>query len=78
MKFTRFLPSAVFVLMTCLATSARPEGQEKQVKEKPLDALHGLTIKIRMEGPYDADTPLQAASSYRYRFRYTAHQRHRL
>lgn len=66
MKLNRFLPLAVLVLPIILATSARPEGQ-KTVKEKSFDAPHGLRIKVRMEGPYDADTPLQIVCYFKHK-----------
>jgi hypothetical protein len=66
MKLYRFLPLAVLVLPIILATSARPEDQ-KAVKEKSFDASQGLTIKVRMEGPYDADTPLQIVCYFKHK-----------
>lgn len=66
MKLSRFLPLAVLALPIILATSARPEDQ-KGVKEKSFDAPHGLTIKVRMEGPYDADTPLQVVCYFKHK-----------
>jgi hypothetical protein len=66
MKLYRFLPLALLVLPIILATAARPEDQ-KGVKEKSFDALHGLTIKVRMEGPYDADTPLQIVCYFKHK-----------
>lgn len=50
MKFNRFVPMAVIILVVGLAASARPEGEKKEVKEKSLDAPNGVTIKVRMEG----------------------------
>lgn len=67
MKYNRFLPMAVLILLTGLATSARPEDEKKEVKEKSLDAPSGLTIKVRMEGPYDADTPLQIVCYFKHK-----------
>jgi hypothetical protein len=67
MKLNRFLPVAVALLLVGLAASARPEGEKKAVKEKSLDAPGGLTIKVRMEGPYDADTPLQIVCYFKHK-----------
>src|SRR5205085_11723752 len=67
MKYNRFLPLAVLILLAGLATAARPEGEEKEVKEKSLEAPNRLTIKVRMEGPYDADMPLQVVCYFKHR-----------
>ena len=66
MKLYRFLPQAVLVLPIILATSVRPEEQ-KAVKVRSFDSSHGLTIKVRMEGPYDADTPLQIVCYFKHK-----------
>jgi hypothetical protein len=67
MKLSRLLPMAVVLLLAGLVASARPEGEKKDVKEKSFDAPHGLTIKVRMEGPYDADTPLQVVCYFKHK-----------
>jgi hypothetical protein len=67
MKLNSFVPMAVIILVVCLAASARPAGEKKEVKEKPFDAPNGLTIKVRMEGPYDADTPLQVVCYFKHK-----------
>lgn len=38
----------------------------KGVTAPPLEAPGGLTIKVRMEGPYTADTPLQIVCYFKY------------
>ncbi len=67
MKLKKFLPMAVVMLLVALSPSARPEGEKQQVKEKSLDAPNGVTIKVRMEGPYDADTPLQIVCYFKHK-----------
>ena len=67
MKLNRFLPVTLALLLVGLAASARPEGEKKEVKEKSLDAPDGLTIKVRMEGPYDADMPLQIVCYFKHK-----------
>jgi len=37
------------------------------VKEAKFDAPNGLTIKLRMEGPYAADVPLQVVCYFKHR-----------
>jgi hypothetical protein len=59
--------SLVAILMlTGLAVLARPDEAKEQVKEKALDALHKVEIKVRMEGPYTADVPLQVVCYFKY------------
>jgi hypothetical protein len=42
-------------------------GEAKdEVKEKALDAPHKVKIKVRMEGPYTADVPLQIVCYFKY------------
>src|SRR5262249_473653 len=36
------------------------------VKEQSLDAPHNVKIKVRMEGPYTADVPLQVVCYFKY------------
>jgi hypothetical protein len=43
-----------------------PETRAQDVKEKSFDALHGVIIKVRMEGPYTADVPLQVVCYFKY------------
>jgi hypothetical protein len=66
MKTNRLLPIALLVLLTGLALPARPDDAKKGGKEESLAAPNGLTIKVRMEGPYDADTPLQVVCYFRH------------
>jgi hypothetical protein len=37
-----------------------------EVKEKAFDAPHKVKIKVRMEGPYTADVPLQVVCYFKY------------
>jgi Cytosol aminopeptidase family, N-terminal domain len=67
MKLKKFLPMAVVMLLVGLSPSARPEGEKQAVKEKSVDAPNGVTIKVRMEGPYDADTPLQIVCYFKHK-----------
>ena len=67
MRLSRFLPMVALLFLTGLVAPARPEGEKKEVKEKSLDAPNGLTIKVRMEGPYDADTPLQIVCYFKHK-----------
>jgi hypothetical protein len=63
MKLTRFVLPAAFIL---LAGQAGIGDENTQVKEKSLEASHGVTVKVRMEGPYTADVPLQVVCYFKY------------
>src|SRR5437868_14449946 len=58
----------IFCVMIVLATSAIASlpAQAQEVKEKALDAPNNVKIKVRMEGPYTADVPLQIVCYFMY------------
>jgi hypothetical protein len=67
MKLPLPQPLAALTLSAGLKFSvARPEAAAQDVKEQRLQAPHGVTIKVRMEGPYTADTPLQVVCYFKY------------
>jgi hypothetical protein len=66
MRFNRFPPVAVLIVLAVLAAPACPDEEKKEVKEKPLDAPNGVKIKVRMEGPSTADVPLQVVCYFKY------------
>src|SRR4051812_25157560 len=43
---------------------APADGQ--QVKETAFSAPHNVSVKVRMEGPYTADVPLQIVCYFKY------------
>jgi hypothetical protein len=43
-----------------------PDTSGQDVKEKALDGPNGVTIKVRMEGPYRTDVPLQVVCYFKY------------
>lgn len=63
MKSTRLFLSVLLLLMGNLASSRAGEGQ---VKEKVFEAPNNVKIKLRMEGPYTADVPLQVVCYFKY------------
>jgi Cytosol aminopeptidase family, N-terminal domain len=56
---------AIFLLAGFGALTRSDEGQDA-VKEKALDAPNKVKIKVRMEGPYTADVPLQVVCYFKY------------
>lgn len=57
---------SIAILASLIFPGIRPEVAAQEVKEQSLQALHGMTIKVRMEGPYTADTPLQVVCYFKY------------
>src|SRR4051794_3720331 len=66
MKVKRLLTIAIVLVLGNLAALARPDDPPGAVKEKALDAPHQVKIKVRMEGPYTADAPLQVVCYFKY------------
>jgi hypothetical protein len=65
MRLTRNISLLALILLTGFGTSARSDEAQK-VKEKVLDAPHQVKVKVRMEGPYTADVPLQVVCYFKY------------
>jgi hypothetical protein len=66
MRLTRKPPLIAMVLLMGVMASARPEEGKNEVKETALDAPHKVKVKVRMEGPYTADVPLQVVCYFKY------------
>src|SRR5205809_4736077 len=64
MKIARRLGCLVLLLLLTVVVPASVRGQD--VKEKALDAPNNVKIKVRMEGPYTADVPLQIVCYFKY------------
>jgi hypothetical protein len=63
MRLTRCASLLAVVILTGLAwTDETPD----KVKEKALDAPNNVKVKVRMEGPYTADVPLQVVCYFKY------------
>ncbi len=52
----------VLVILVGIANAQAPQA----VKEVALEASHGVNIKVRMEGPYTAEIPLQVVCYFPY------------
>jgi hypothetical protein len=63
MRRTHF---AALLAIALLAGLVRSDTSKDEVKEKSLDAPNRVTIKVRMEGPYTADVPLQVVCYFKY------------
>src|SRR6266849_10247633 len=62
MRTFRFVSLLAIVSLAGLGALARSE----EVKEKALDAPYNVKVKVRMEGPYTADVPLQVVCYFKY------------
>jgi len=67
MRTIMFLPLAVCLCVAGIPLQADDKPAPKEVKEKPFEAPNKLTVKVRMEGPYDADTPLQIVCYFKHK-----------
>src|SRR5256884_4775119 len=63
MKFAYRISWALIVLAASLFA---PIAGGQEVKEKAFDAPNKVKIKVRMEGPYTADVPLQIVCYFKY------------
>jgi hypothetical protein len=55
-----------FVLMLLASAFASGRADAQDVKERTFDAPNNVKIKVRMEGPYTADVPLQIVCYFKY------------
>jgi hypothetical protein len=65
MKFTRSVSLFAVILAVGFGTLASSD-EPAEVKEKAFDAPNKINVKVRMEGPYTADVPLQVVSYFKY------------
>jgi hypothetical protein len=66
MRLTRNVSLVAILMLTGLGALARSDETQQQVKETSLDAPHEVKVKVRMEGPYTADVPLQVVCYFKY------------
>ena len=66
MKRTRGAFLVGFALIAALAGPAWPGDNKGGVKEKGFEVPGGPAVKVRMEGPYTADVPLQVVCYFKY------------
>ncbi len=66
MRHNRNLSLLAIFLLAGFGALARSDEGKVEVKEKALDAPHKVKVKVRMEGPYTADVPLQVVCYFKY------------
>jgi hypothetical protein len=65
MRLTRIESLLALILLAGSVTLARSD-EAGTVKEKTFAAPHQVKVKVRMEGPYTADVPLQVVCYFKY------------
>ena len=66
MRLTRNVSLLAVILLAAVGALARSDEAKEEVKEKALDAPHNVKVKVRMEGLYTADVPLQVVCYFKY------------
>jgi hypothetical protein len=66
MRLTCNVSLLAVILLAGFGALARSDEATAEVKEKALDAPHNVKVKVRMEGPYTADVPLQVVCYFKY------------
>jgi hypothetical protein len=66
MRLTRNASLLAVILLAALASLVRSEKGQAGVKEQALDAPNKVKLRVRMEGPYTADVPLQVVCYFKY------------
>jgi hypothetical protein len=66
MRFHRNLSMLAILLLAGFGALAGSDEGKDEVKEKALDAPNKVKLRVRMEGPYTADVPLQVVCYFKY------------
>jgi hypothetical protein len=66
MRLHRDLSIFAIILLAGFGALARSDEGKNEVKEKALDAPNQVKLRVRMEGPYTADVPLQVVCYFKY------------
>src|SRR4051795_3088296 len=66
MKTCRCTFPFALALLVGLAALGRSDDAKTEIKEKSFEAPNGVSVKVRMEGPYTADVPLQVVCYFKY------------
>src|SRR5690349_12315919 len=65
MRHTRTVSLLTLFMLAGLGALARSD-EAGEVKEQALDAPNKVKLRVRMEGPYTADVPLQVVCYFKY------------
>jgi len=66
MRVNRNLSLLAIVLLAGFGALARSDEGKDGVKEKAIEAPNKVKLRVRMEGPYTADVPLQVVCYFKY------------
>jgi hypothetical protein len=66
MRLNRNLSILALFLLAGFGAPARSDDGKDEVKEQALNAPNKVKLRVRMEGPYTADVPLQVVCYFKY------------
>jgi hypothetical protein len=66
MRLIRDVSLVAVILLAGFGALAQSDEAKEEVKEKVFGAPHNVKVKVRMEGPYTADVPLQVICYFKY------------
>lgn len=66
MRLTYYRLTLVVGILAGLLAVGRAADENAAVKEQALKTSSGVTVKVRMEGPYTANVPLQVVCYFKY------------
>jgi hypothetical protein len=66
MRYTRSSLLLAITMLMAIGTPARSDVAKAEVKEHALEGANRVKIRVRMEGPYTADVPLQVVCYFKY------------
>jgi hypothetical protein len=66
MRIHRSLSILTIVVLVGFGVLARSDEAKDDVKEQAVDAPNNVKLRVRMEGPYTADVPLQVVCYFKY------------
>src|SRR5438309_616923 len=66
MRFTRNVSLLALILLAGFGAETWSDEANDDVKERAFEAPHNVKVKVRMEGPYTADVPLQVVCYFKF------------
>ena len=66
MRLTRNVSLLAFILLAGFGALARSDEAKEGLRRRRLTARTDVKVKVRMEGPYTADVPLQVVCYFKY------------
>src|SRR5437667_9963097 len=66
MRLTRNFLFIALIILACFRAPARSSEPKQDIREEVFAASRDVKVKVRMEGPYTADVPLQVICYFKY------------